>query len=45
MRGRRRAHAKRSFVASASAGLPVWPAAMLVDQAPVRFASEELLGR
>ncbi|HMA04213.1 MAG: anti-sigma factor family protein [Gemmatimonas sp.] len=34
-----------SFVASASAGLPVWPAAMLVDQAPVRFASEELLGR
>ena len=34
-----------SFVASASAGLPIWPAAMLVDQAPVRFASEELLGR
>jgi len=34
-----------SFVASASAGLPMWPAAMLVDQAPVRFASEELLGR
>ncbi|MDQ2765720.1 MAG: hypothetical protein M3Y30_01070, partial [Gemmatimonadota bacterium] len=35
----------RSFVASASAGLPIWPAAMMVDQAPVRFASEELLGR
>jgi anti-sigma factor RsiW len=34
-----------SFVASASAGLPIWPAAMLVDQAPVRFASEQLLGR
>ena len=34
-----------SFVASASAGLPIWPAAMMVDQAPVRFASEELLGR
>ncbi len=34
-----------NFVASASAGLPIWPAAMLVDQAPVRFASEELLGR
>lgn len=34
-----------TFVASASAGLPIWPAAMLVDQAPVRFASEELLGR
>jgi anti-sigma factor RsiW len=34
-----------SFVASASAGLPIWPAAMLGDQAPVRFASEELLGR
>lgn len=34
-----------SFVASASAGLPIWSAAMLVDQAPVRFASEELLGR
>ena len=34
-----------SFVASASAGLPIWPAAMLSDQAPVRFASEELLGR
>ena len=33
------------FVASASAGLPIWPAAMMVDQAPVRFASEELLGR
>ena len=37
--------ANSSFVASASAGLPMWPAAMLVDQAPVRFASEELLGR
>jgi hypothetical protein len=37
--------ASSSFVASASAGLPIWPAAMLVDQAPVRFASEELLGR
>jgi anti-sigma factor RsiW len=34
-----------TFVASASAGLPIWPAAMFVDQAPVRFASEELLGR
>jgi anti-sigma factor RsiW len=34
-----------SFVASASAGLPIWPAAMMVDQAPVRFASEQLLGR
>ncbi len=34
-----------SFVASASAGLPIWPAAMLVDQAPVRFASEQLLDR
>jgi hypothetical protein len=37
--------ADSSFVATASAGLPIWPAAMLVEQAPVRFASEELFGR
>lgn len=30
------------FVASAAAGLPVWPAAMMAEQAPVRFASTEL---
>ncbi|HEU4642269.1 MAG TPA: zf-HC2 domain-containing protein [Gemmatimonadaceae bacterium] len=30
------------FVASASAGLPVWPAAMMGVQAPVHFASAEL---
>lgn len=29
------------FVASAAAGLPVWPAAMMAEQAPVRFASVE----
>jgi anti-sigma factor RsiW len=29
------------FMASASAGLPVWPAAMMAEQAPVHFASEE----
>ncbi len=34
-----------SFVATASAGLPIWSSAMLVEQAPVRFASEQLLGR
>ena len=30
------------FMASASAGLPVWPAAMMAEQAPVHFASEEM---
>ncbi|HEY9450259.1 MAG TPA: zf-HC2 domain-containing protein [Gemmatimonadaceae bacterium] len=30
------------FVASASAGLPVWPAAMMAEQAPVHFANVEL---
>ena len=30
------------FMASVSAGLPVWPAAMMAEQAPVHFASEEM---
>ncbi|HEX6535776.1 MAG TPA: zf-HC2 domain-containing protein [Gemmatimonadaceae bacterium] len=30
------------FVASASAGLPVWPAAMMADQAPLHFANAEM---
>ena len=30
------------FVASASAGLPVWSAAMMAEQAPVHFANVEL---
>ena len=30
------------FVASASAGLPVWSAAMMAEQAPVHFASMEM---
>jgi hypothetical protein len=30
------------FFASASAGLPVWPAAMMAEQAPVHFADAEL---
>ncbi len=30
------------FVASASVGLPVWPAAMVAEQAPVHFADAEL---
>jgi anti-sigma factor RsiW len=30
------------FMASVSAGLPVWPAAMIAEQAPVHFASEEM---
>jgi len=30
------------FVASASAGLPVWSAAMMAEQAPVHFASVEM---
>lgn len=30
------------FVASASAGLPLWPAAMMAEQAPVHFADAEL---
>jgi predicted anti-sigma-YlaC factor YlaD len=30
------------FMASASAGLPVWPAAMMAEQAPVHFVDAEL---
>lgn len=30
------------FMASASAGLPVWPAAMMAEQAPAHFASAEM---
>ena len=30
------------FMASASAGLPVWPAAMMAEQAQAHFASEEM---
>jgi hypothetical protein len=30
------------FMASASAGLPVWPAAMMAEQAPVHFVNAEL---
>ncbi len=30
------------FVASASAGLPVWSAAMMAEQAPVHFAAMEM---
>jgi hypothetical protein len=33
------------FVASASAGLPVWSAAMMAEQAPVHFATMEMAGR
>lgn len=31
-----------AFVASASVGLPVWPTAMIAEQAPARFASAEM---
>ncbi len=30
-----------ALVASVSAGVPLWPAMLLADQAPVRFASEQ----
>ncbi len=30
------------FVTTASAGVPMWPAAMIADEAPVHFASETL---
>jgi hypothetical protein len=33
--------ANESFVASASTGVPMWSAAMLVDQAPLHFVSAE----
>lgn len=33
------------FVASASAGLPLWSAAMMAEQAPVHFATMEMGGR
>lgn len=32
----------RSFVSSASAGMPVWPAAVLAEQAPVYFMNAQL---
>ena len=31
----------QGFVASASAGMPIWPAAVLAEQVPVHFATEE----
>jgi hypothetical protein len=30
------------FVATASVGMPIWPAAMMAEQVPVHFASEEI---
>lgn len=33
--------ANQAFVASASTGMPVWSAAMLVDQAPMHFVNAE----
>jgi len=33
------------FVVSVSMGLPVWPAAMMAERAPVHFANAELEGR
>jgi hypothetical protein len=32
----------QGFVASISAGMPVWPAAVIAEQAPVHFASMEM---
>jgi hypothetical protein len=33
---------QRTFVAGAAAGMPVWPAAMLAEEAPLHFVNAEL---